>query len=56
MSKIFPSFCGPSYQFSNPVAAIERCINWYTTPIEASDGIFGTCSTVVASDGSCTCN
>jgi hypothetical protein len=36
MSTPWPAITGPSYQLSNPWAAIERTINWIPVPNEAS--------------------
>lgn len=37
MSTPFPQLCGPSYQFNNRYASVERCVNWYTTPNESGE-------------------
>lgn len=37
MSTPFPQLCGPSYQFINRYASVERCVNWYPTPNESSE-------------------
>lgn len=33
----FPGFCGPSYQFENNWATVERLSNWYTIANEAEE-------------------
>lgn len=33
----FPQLCGPSYQFNNRYASVERCVNWYPVPNESAE-------------------
>jgi hypothetical protein len=37
MSIPFPGFCAPSYRLDNKYSAIERCVNWYVTAVEATE-------------------